>query len=221
MKALRFAALFLSITFVTSVFAAAPEAFKDWENSPQGYFMTKAEHQQWSALKTSEEAQRFIDQFRAKRGPSFAADVASNAAQADKRLTIGKLAGSKTLRGKLVILLGPPSGLDVSNVLDDSSAHRDSPDVANAYAGAGSGGSEDASRDAGGSYDANQAGRSMGGPSMSRVYHFTYASTPSGKLEVTIKADGNTGKDRPRDRENSKKLDAAFEAAALASIKTK
>lgn len=217
MKAMRFVVLFLSIVIVTSAFAAVPDAFKDWENSPQGYFMTRAEHQEWAAIKTPEEAQRFVDQFLAKRGPNFAASVAASAGQADKHLTIGKLAGSKTLRGKLVILLGPPSGLDLSNVMDDSTAHRDSPDVANAYAGAG-GGSD--SRDAGGSFDANEAGRTMGGPSMTRYYHFTYASTPSGKLEVTIAADTNTGKDRPRDRESSKKLDAAFEAAAQGSIKT-
>jgi GWxTD domain-containing protein len=218
MRASRFVVLLLSVTFVMSAFAVTPD-FKDWENSPQGYFMTKAEHADWAAVRTPEEAQRFIDQFLAKRGPNFATEVASSAAQADKHLTLGKLPGSKTLRGKLVILLGPPSGLDLSNVLDDSGAHRDNPDVANAYtggAGTGSGG-----RDAGGNYDANEAGRSMGGPSMTRYYHFTYASGPAGKLDVTIAADSNTGKDRPRDRENSKKLDAAFEAAAQASIKVK
>jgi GWxTD domain-containing protein len=221
MKAIRFVVLLLSVVVVvTSVSAAPPGELKDWENSPQGYFMTRAEHQEWAAVRTDEEARHFVDQFLAKRGPNFAADAASRAQRADKHLTIGKLSGSKTLRGKLVILLGAPSGLDLSDVMDDSTAHRDSPDVANAYAGAGTG-SGDSSRDAGGTYDGNQAGRSMGGPSMTRLYHFTYASTASGKLDVTIAADTNTGRDRARDRENSKKLDAAFEAAAQASIKTK
>ena len=36
-----------------------------------------------------------------------------------------------------------------------------------------------------------------------------------------ITADPNTGKDRPRDKSSSKQLEAAFEAAAQASIRTK
>jgi hypothetical protein len=61
----------------------------------------------------------------------------------------------------------------------------------------------------------------MGSASVIRNYHFTYRSTVAGPLEVTISTDPNTGKDRPRDRESSKRLDAAFEAAAEASIKVK
>jgi GWxTD domain-containing protein len=120
MKSLRLVVLVLSVAIVTSAFAAGPEGFKDWDNSPQGYFMTRAEHAEWSALKTPEEQQRFVDQFLAKRGPDFPAMVASRAAQADKHLTLGKLAGSRTLRGKLVILFGPPSGMDISRDTDIS-----------------------------------------------------------------------------------------------------
>jgi GWxTD domain-containing protein len=213
MKSVRWVVVLLSIAIVTAAFATPPESFKDWENSPQGYFMTKAEHQEWAAVRTDEEAHHFVDQFLAKRGPKFAAEVASRAEQADKHLTIGHLPGSKTLRGKLIILFGPPSGLDVSNVVDKSSSHSDSPDVANAYTGGGV--------SAGGSYDTNEAGRTMGVGSLLRMYHFTYASTVAGPLDVLITADGNNGTDRPRDRENSKRLDAAFEAAAQASIKAK
>jgi hypothetical protein len=61
----------------------------------------------------------------------------------------------------------------------------------------------------------------MGVGSQLRIYHFTYASTVAGPLDVSITADGNNGTDRPRDRESSKRLDAAFEAAAQASIKVK
>ena len=218
MKVIRSLAVLFSIAIVVPVFAAAPGKFKDWEKSPQGYFMTKAEQQEWAKITTEEEAQHFVDQFLAKRGPKFEAEVADRAGQADKHLSLGKVAGSKTLRGKMVILLGPPSGMDVSNISDNSGMHRDNPYVANAYSGGtGSGGGTDP----GGSYDAKEAGQSMGGASLMRLYHFTYASTPSGPLDVTILAEDATGKDRPRDRENAKKLDAVFEAAAQASIKTK
>jgi GWxTD domain-containing protein len=195
MKTMRLLLLLLSIAVVVPVFAANPESFKEWEHSPQGYFMTKAEHQESAAINTQEEAQHFIDQFLVKRGPKFAGEVEIRAAKADQLLTIGKLPGSKTLRGRLVIMLGPPSALE----------------VANAYAG-GLGTGED---------DTTESGRTMGAESVSQSYHFTYASTPSGVLDVTLNADLSSGKDRPRGRDDGKKLDAVFEAAAQASIKTK
>jgi GWxTD domain-containing protein len=211
MKTMRSFVLLLAVAIAVQIFAANPPA-KDWDHSPQSYFMTKAEQLEWTALKGQEEsAQHFIDQFLAKRGPNFAAEVAARAEQADKHLTIGKLAGSKTLRGKLVILLGPPSGLEVYPVRETSSVHRSSPAVANAYGG-GNGNGED---------DSTESGRTMGAEGVSNNYHFTYASTVAGPLDVTINAEQSTGRDRARGRDDAKKLDAAFEAAAQASIKTK
>src|ERR1700760_847250 len=117
MKSMRSAVLLLSIAIIAPAFAASP-SFRDWERSPQGYFMTRAEHQEWAAIKSPEDAQRFIDQFLAKRGPGFAAEVSARAEKADKYFTVGKVMGSKSLRGKTVILLGPPSAMDVNNVVD-------------------------------------------------------------------------------------------------------
>jgi GWxTD domain-containing protein len=215
MKSMRLAVVVLSIALAAPLFAATGEKFKDWEKSPQAYFMTQAEHQQWSAIRTPEEAQQFIDNFLAKRGPKFPTEVADRAAQADKYLTIGKLPGSQTLRGKLVILLGPPSQMDVFQITDNSGIHRDNPTVAGAYSG---GTQNNANEDMAGGHEGSS---SMGGAKLLKNYHLTYASTPSGPLEVTITADADTGKDRPRSRDDSKRLDAAFEAAAQASIKTK
>jgi GWxTD domain-containing protein len=210
MKPIRSLVVLLSLV-VVPVFAANPSA-KDWDHSPQSYFMTKAEQQEWTALKGKEElAQRFIDQFLAKRGPGFAAEVAARAEQADKHLTIGKLPGSKTLRGKVVIVFGPPSGVEIFPVRETSTMHRSSPAVANAYGG-GNGAGED---------DTTESGRTTGAEGISNNYHFTYVSTIAGPLDVTVNADVSSGKDRPRGRDDAKKLDAAFEAAALASIKTK
>ncbi len=196
MKSMRSVLLLLSIAAMLPAFGASPD-LKDWQNSPQGYFMTKAEHQEWSAIKTQEEARRFIDQFLARRGPGFAAGVSARAATADKYFTVGKLPGSKTLRGKAVIVLGPPSTMDVSDIEGNimqhtSSVHHDTL------------GSE-----------------TMGGGHIVRDYHLVYTSAPGGPIDVTISSDSNTGKDGPRDRSAAKQLDAAFEAAAQASIKTK
>ncbi len=210
MKSMRSVVLLLGIVIMAPAFAASPD-FKDWEHSPQGYFMTKAEHQEWTAVRTEEEAQRFIAQFLAKRGPNFAADAAARAEQADKHLTIGRMAGSKTLRGKVVILLGPPTGMDVSNYEDQATVHHTSPALANAYTGGSLAGS--------GNEDSNEGSKTMGMANIIRNYHFTYATTPSGPLDVTISADPSSGKDRARGRDDAKRLEAAFEAAAQASIK--
>ena len=202
------------LLFSASLFADGLVKFKGWDNSPQGYFMTKAEHQQWAAIRTDEEAQTFVDHFLASRGPSFASDVAAKAEQADKHLTIGKLPGSKTLRGKLVILLGPPDkAYDVSTLADQGSVHHDSP----AMGAAMSGGTASSP----GIDDSNEGSRSMGSATITNQYHFAYTSTPGGPLEVFIVADPNTGKDRAKGRDDTKKRDAVFEAAAQASIKTK
>ena len=219
MKPTRLLVLLLSIAVVVPVFAANPD-FKDWERSPQGYFMTNAEHQEWAAIKTQEEAQKFIDQFLAKRSPTFAADVADRASKADKYFTISKIPGSKTLRGKVVILFGPPSSADVFDVADSSGIHHDSPAMAGALSGGSNAGADSGGRDAGGA-DSNEGARTMGGVSVTKNYHFVYTTTVAGPLDVTISADSATGKDRPRDKKTSKQLDAAFEAAAQASIKTK
>jgi GWxTD domain-containing protein len=211
MKSMRSVVLLLSIAIMIPAFAASP-GFKDWENSPQGYFMTKAERQEWTAVRTEEEAQRFIAAFLAKRAPNFPAEVAARAEQADKRLTIGKTAGSKSLRGRTIIMFGVPSSVDVNDYADQASVHHTSPAVANAY----SGGSM-----ASGGDDSNEGSQTMGSANVTRNYHFTFATTPAGALDVTISADPSSGKDRARGRDDAKRLEAAFEIAAQASIKTK
>lgn len=204
------------LLFSVSLFADGPVKLKAWESSPQGYFMTKAEHQEWAAIRSDDEAQRFIDSFLAKRGPGFMAELASRVEQADKNLTIGKIPGSKTLRGKLIILLGPPSGFDRSESVDKSGVHRDSPLMSSVMTGG-------SASDGGGTKDTpmSEGSPTMGSGTVIRSYHFIYASTPAGPLDVTIAADLSSGKDRPAGRDDAKRLEVAFEAAAQASIKTK
>jgi GWxTD domain-containing protein len=208
--------LFVAVTLLctASLYAAnGLVKFKGWDATPQGYFMTKAEHQEWSAIRSDEEAQRFVDSYLARRGPAFAAQLASRVDQADKHLTIGKVPGSMTFRGKVVILLGPPSAFELSNITENANVHRDNGVMAAALTGG--------SATSVGDDEMNEGSRTMGNSNVLRVYHFTYASTLAGPLEVSIMADPNTGKDRPKDRADAKRLDAAFEAAAQASINTK
>ena len=219
MKSMRSLILLLSIAIMIPAFAASPD-LKDWDRSPQGCFMTKAEHDEWNTLKTPEEKQHFVDQFLAKRGPGFAAEVATRAAKADQYLTIGKLPGSKTLRGKLVIVFGPPTATDVSDIANKGGSHRDSPAMANALSG-GSGVGDSSANGGAGFDDSHEGASGISGATVIRDYHFTFASNPSGRLEVTISADASSGRDWPGGREDAKRLDAAFEAAAQSSIKTK
>jgi GWxTD domain-containing protein len=83
-------------------------SYKDWAKSPVAYYMTNDERKQWDALQSDVEREQFIKDFIARRGgETFTKEVAQNAAQADKYLTVGKTAGSESLRGKMMILLGP------------------------------------------------------------------------------------------------------------------
>jgi GWxTD domain-containing protein len=104
----RIAAVLTIALCATSLFAGLSPKYKEWARSPQSYFMTRAEQAQWSNLQTDADAEQFVNAFIAKRGgDAFVKEVAQNAAQADKYLTVGKTPGSLTARGKMMILLGP------------------------------------------------------------------------------------------------------------------
>jgi GWxTD domain-containing protein len=110
----RIAAAVTLLLCASAAFAGALSTlYKDWPKTPIAYYMTNDEHKQWNALQSDVEREQFIKEFTAKRGgESFTKDVAQNAAQADKYLTVGKTPGSQTARGKMMILLGPaaPTG---------------------------------------------------------------------------------------------------------------
>ncbi len=85
--------------------------YKNWPNTPEAYFMTKAEKAQWKQVRTNDEAKSFIDAYLARRGPSFLKEIQPRIAAADKYFSSGRVKGSETLRGRVVILFGPPSGI--------------------------------------------------------------------------------------------------------------
>src|SRR5437879_3482 len=112
MKATRLLLLSL-LAFATPLFAGGPSAkYKEWAASPQAYFMTNSERAEWITIKSDDQAEAFVTNFLAKRGPQFVADVDKASAMADKYLTVGKTPGSKSLRGKIVIMFGPPSAIN-------------------------------------------------------------------------------------------------------------
>jgi GWxTD domain-containing protein len=104
----RIAAAVTITLCAVATFAGVSRSYKDWPKTPIGYYMTNADKKQWSALQSDAEAEQFIKDFIAKRGgDTFTREVAQNAEKADKYLSIGKTPGSETVRGKMMILLGP------------------------------------------------------------------------------------------------------------------
>ncbi|MEA2325834.1 MAG: hypothetical protein QOE68_793 [Thermoanaerobaculia bacterium] len=104
----RIAAVVVIALCARAAFAGVSRSYQDWPKTPIGYYMTHDEKKQWSALRNDAEAEQFIKDFIAKRGgDAFTREVAQNAEKADKYLSIGKTPGSETVRGKMMILLGP------------------------------------------------------------------------------------------------------------------
>jgi len=102
------AAAVTMILVASIALAGVSKSYQDWPKTPVGYYMTNDEKKQWSAIQTDAAAEQFIKDFIAKRGgDAFTREVAQNAEKADKYLSIGKTPGSETVRGKMMILLGP------------------------------------------------------------------------------------------------------------------
>lgn len=217
---------------VPSLVAGGLDKYKTWPSSPQAYFMTAAERADWKAnVHSDADAEQFVNKFVASRGPGFADDVAKRADMADKHLTVGKRPGSRTLRGKIVILLGPPSGFVIS------APHEVQGGRASSLGGVTGGGAS-----AGGSFGGPVGGGSFGdkGSSVSDVvdasnqsamavstvsdYTFTYNADklpgkPSKPLQIVVEVNPGDGSDRINDRKAAAQLDEIFESIAAASLK--
>lgn len=82
---------------------------KDWAKSPEAYFLTSPDRAEWKTLKDDTHAKEFIARYFARRGPDLRGMLAERIGVADKYFSAGKVRGSETLRGKVIILFGPPS----------------------------------------------------------------------------------------------------------------
>lgn len=93
--------------------AADLQKYKAWAESPQAYFLSKAEKEQWASISSDEAAEKFIAEYLAARGKGFAAALQSRIEVADKTYKIGKLKGARSPQGRTLILLGTPSFTDM------------------------------------------------------------------------------------------------------------
>src|SRR6266536_4750628 len=68
--AVKKTALILAGIAMTSLALAQLSKYKDWAKSPEAYFLTPAEKQEWAAVKGDEEAEKFIALYWARRDPN-------------------------------------------------------------------------------------------------------------------------------------------------------
>ncbi len=94
----------------------SPE-YKGWPDGPAGFLMTKAEKKEYQGITSDAQAKAWIELFWAKRDPNletvgneFKVDFDYKVEAADRQFSADKLKGSMSDRGRVLILLGRPSG---------------------------------------------------------------------------------------------------------------
>ena len=100
--------------FVVAVAAAALgdlSKYKDWARSPEAYFLTPPEREEWAKLKSDEEAEKFIQLYWAKRGgDAFKQEISRRMEAADQQFKMRRYErGAQSVRGHLLVVLGPPN----------------------------------------------------------------------------------------------------------------
>jgi len=102
-------AIALVLILAGPAFATGLTKYKDWADSPQAYFLSKAEREQWISITTDEAAEKFIAEYQSARGKGFAAAIQSRIDVADKTYKTGKPTGARSPQGKTLVLLGSPT----------------------------------------------------------------------------------------------------------------
>ncbi len=154
MRKLRLLATLVPLVALAFPAAAQLERFKDWDKSPEfTYYATEDEHAAWKAVKSDEEAQKFYNLFWGKRHPDyqktaqnvFRARFDALVAKADELFPLGKPGekrfrrGALTERGKVFILLGPPTAMGSKPVSSGATAPERGEDAEDRLLGAGGG----------------------------------------------------------------------------------
>ncbi|HSP93124.1 MAG TPA: GWxTD domain-containing protein [Thermoanaerobaculia bacterium] len=109
--------LFLAGLAMTSLALAQLSKYKDWAKSPEAYFLTPAEREEWSRVGNDADAEKFIAMYWAKRDPTpatpqneFKEGVMRRIAAADEQFKLRRYnRGSESFRGRVFVTLGGPS----------------------------------------------------------------------------------------------------------------
>ena len=195
----------MTLTLITVL---AASLMTQWRTSPEAHFLTAEERRQCEIVTSDDEAQRFIDEFRARRGADFANEVQKRAAIVDERLALGEVKASTTLRGRIVMLLGAPAEVIVKPIPVATVGN-----VSHAVA----------TRKGGASGDTAPQPNLIGNGAGWVDYTFRYAANPALGIgaegfTVVVQANGASGRDRLKYRSQKRQLDAILEAAARRMI---
>ncbi len=84
--------------------------YRDWDKTPEAYFLTPEERAEWKKVATDDDAEKFIGIYFAKRGGApFRDGMHRRIAAADEQFKGRRQKGSESARGRLFIVLGNPS----------------------------------------------------------------------------------------------------------------
>jgi GWxTD domain-containing protein len=112
----------LALGLAAPLAAAGLSKYKSWADSPQAYFLSKAEREKWATIATDEVAEKFIAEYQAARGKGFAAAIQSRIDIAEKTYRSGKVKGARSPQGKTLVLLGDPLTVERKTGKDKSIA---------------------------------------------------------------------------------------------------
>jgi GWxTD domain-containing protein len=103
------------LAFAASALAELSK-YKDWDKSPEAYFLTPTERSEWKGVQTDEEAEKFIALYYARRGgEAFKQEISRRIAAADQQFKMARYKrGADSVRGRLLIVLGLPSRVSQS-----------------------------------------------------------------------------------------------------------
>ncbi|HEY6146648.1 MAG TPA: GWxTD domain-containing protein, partial [Thermoanaerobaculia bacterium] len=109
--------LFVAGVAMASLSLAQLSKYKDWAKSPEAYFLTPPEREEWAKVKSDEEAEKFIASYWLKRDPTpgtpqneFKDGVMRRIAAADEQFKARRYArGSESARGHVFVVLGAPN----------------------------------------------------------------------------------------------------------------
>ena len=84
--------------------------YKDWDKTPEAYFLTPEERAEWKKVSTDDDAEKFIGLYFARRGGEpFRDGMRRRIAAADEQFKGRRQKGSESARGRLFVVLGNPS----------------------------------------------------------------------------------------------------------------
>jgi GWxTD domain-containing protein len=108
-----FAGALLLPVLISAVLAGSPD--RDWAETPEAYFLTRDEHAEWKTLRSREEREQFQARYWRRRDPApdtprneFRELILSRIEAADARFGVEAKPGSRTARGMVLIVFGPP-----------------------------------------------------------------------------------------------------------------